>query len=80
MRVKNNISSTFYSLLMVAPTPHPEQIAIFSFDVFVFWCCRLGGYFHKLNPPGNPPAVLLRPARDPRAEELAEPKPAPDPP
>lgn len=78
LRVKNNISSTFYSFfVMVAPTPTPNKLHFFYLDIFVFWYHRLDGYLQKLNPPGNP---LLRPARDPRAEELAEPKSDPAPP
>lgn len=78
LRVEEQHLIYFLLLLCYGRTaPHPEQIAFFNLDIFVFWYNRLGGYVQKLNPPGNP---LLRPARDPRAEELAEPNSGPAPP
>lgn len=77
MPVEGEEQHLIYFLLLLCYGRHPEQIAFFNLDIFVFWYYRLGGYVQKLNPPGNP---LLRPARDPREEELVEPKSDPAPP
>lgn len=76
MPVEGEEQHLIYFLLLLCYGRHPEQIAFFNLDIFVFWYYRLGVYVQKLNPPGNP---LLRPARDPR-EELVEPKSDPAPP